>query len=295
MQRRDCLRALGALGLLVSFPILGGGQGVHTVNHVRDLRRGRWLSSDDLLARLTQASSVIIGERHDNPEHHRLERWLIARLSEREALGGVALEMLDSEQQAILRGIPGVLLAELPDNELQALLNWQGGWEWPAYGPTLRQVLRLGIPVQAANLPGPELRKIAKASQAPKIAQRVVRAQRAAIVQGHCGLLPESMIDGMLAAQIARDRAMADALTALPATSVLICGSGHARRDIGAALHANTPPLCLGLVELAPGQDWTSALPASIDDGPPFDIVWFTPAVGKRGDVCAALRERFAH
>lgn len=296
MQRRDCLRALVALSVLsmqnrVSGVARAGDSSA--MNRIRDLHRGAWLTTSELLARLYTVPALVVGERHDNPEHHRRERWLMARLAERKALGGVAMEMLDNKQGQALVGLPGALLSELPESELKALLGWQSGWDWQAYGPTLRQALRLGVAVRGANLPHQRIGEIVTAGQAPALPMAVAQAQRQALIEGHCGLLPEAMLDGMLAAQVARDRAMAEALAELPATAMLICGNGHARRDIGVALHAEHRPLCLGLVELGPGQHWTAVLPNSSDEGPPFDLVWFTPATG-RNDPCAALHERFA-
>ncbi|SFH61966.1 ChaN family lipoprotein [Modicisalibacter xianhensis] len=294
MQRRDCLRTLALLAMATAMPGLVSAGQEAAMQRVRDLRRGTWLTSDALLAELVRAPSVIVGERHDNPHHHRLERWLIAQLAARGVLGGVVLEMLDREQQALFEGVPGVLLADLPDSELRGLLGWQQGWDWAAYGPLVRQVLQLGLPLRGGNLSREAIHSLVMTNQAPSLPERVARAQRQAIIEGHCGLLPETMLEGMLAAQVARDRAMAAALALLPATAVLVCGSAHARRDIGVALHAGPAPVSLGLVELAPGQDWTAVLPESVDEGPPFDLVWFTPPAIRHEDPCAALRQRVA-
>jgi uncharacterized iron-regulated protein len=204
------------------------------------------------------------------------------------------MEMLDSEQQALLEAIPLAARRTLSDARLQERLDWQRGWKWADYGPTLRLALRLDVPVLGANLPATDIRQIVAADRLPTLPAAVARYQRQALIEGHCGMLPEAMLDGMLAAQVARDHIMAAALEALPATGVLVCGNGHARRDVGVALHAEGRPLCLGLVELAPGQHWSSALPASVDAGPPFDLAWFTNAVAGRGDPCAALKARFS-
>ncbi|SHF31477.1 Uncharacterized iron-regulated protein [Modicisalibacter ilicicola DSM 19980] len=294
MQRRDFLKMLVALAAIAGVPSLAAGEMSRAVNRIRDLRRGTWLSSSELLARLVTTPALVIGETHDNPEHHRLERWLIAQLAERRALGGVAMEMLDSEQQTLLRELPDGALGELSDAQWQEALDWQRGWAWSAYGPTLKLALGLGVPVRGANLPAAELREIVELNLAPELPLVVARNQRRALIEGHCGMLPDDMLDGMLAAQVARDQAMAAALDALPPTSVLVCGNGHARRDVGVALHARQTPLCLGLMELSPGRSWTEALPESVDDEPPFDLVWFTLPVADREDPCASLRERFS-
>nr|WP_299245266.1 ChaN family lipoprotein [uncultured Halomonas sp.] len=299
MQRRACLKMLLALaastGLSGIAPaILAQGSAGSGVNRIRDLRRNTWLSSSDLLARLMETPALIIGETHDNPEHHRLERWLIAQLAARGALGGVAMEMLDSEQQALLEKLPENARQAMSDARLQDALKWPQGWDWSAYGPTLQLALSLGVPVRGANLTTSEIREIVALNLAPELPLVVARNQRRALIEGHCGMLPETMLDGMLAAQVARDQAMAAALAALPPTSVLVCGNGHARRDVGVALHAKQTPLCLGLVEVPPGQTWRSALPTSVDAEPPFDLAWFTMTVANREDPCVALRERFS-
>jgi uncharacterized iron-regulated protein len=66
---------------------------------------------------------------------------------------------------------------------------------------------------------------------------------------GHCQLLPEAQVPGMVRIQIARDRSMADvAAAALRAaapqqTVLLLAGAQHAARDRGVPLHlAATDP-----------------------------------------------------
>ncbi|GAB2790138.1 ChaN family lipoprotein [Halomonas shantousis] len=295
MQRRDCLKTVAALGMLLACPAWATEhtRRMRAIGRVRDLHLQRWLDSAELLERLQAASAVIVGERHDNPEHHRLERWIVTQLAEHRRLGGVAMEMLDASQQARL-AIPPVQLASMSDDALASALDWNRGWDWSAYGPLVRNVLVRDVPLAAANLPASAVRDIVATDQAPELPPAVVDAQRHALVEGHCGMLPEAMLDGMLAAQVARDRAMAQALDALPATALLICGSGHARRDLGVARYLGAPVLTIGLVEVPPDvDDWRDALPRSVDQGPPFDLAWFTRA-HPRGDMCATLRRRFA-
>ncbi|EPC00118.1 hypothetical protein L861_08105 [Litchfieldella anticariensis FP35 = DSM 16096] len=295
MQRRECLKGFVALAALGMIPAaVADIEAVRPLGRVRDLRADIWLSETALMKRLLAAEAVIVGEHHDNPEHHRLERWLINRLAHYDQLGGVAMEMLDPSQQARLARHSTAELLALSEADLRNLLQWNEGWDWQAYGPTLRRVLELGVMPRAANLERQTIKELVAANQAPELPQVVIAAQRQALIEGHCNMLPEHMLDGLLAAQVARDQAMAVALGELPATAVLICGSGHARRDLGVALHSDGMPLSLGLIELAPSQnDWRSALPVSVDDAPPYDLAWFTPTV-ERGDVCGALRERFA-
>ncbi|WP_186764476.1 ChaN family lipoprotein [Pistricoccus aurantiacus] len=283
------LLALGAWGLLPQ-AVLGD---TGPLGRVWDTRQEKWLDTQVLRERLLEASTIIVGERHDNPEHHRLERWLVNILADAGRLGGVAMEMLDAHQQTLLEAHSLDYWCSLDDDQLQKALEWQEGWDWQAYGPTVRRVLELDVPLLGANLVGDEVRGIARAGKAPALSASVAEWQRQALIEGHCGMLPEDRLDGMLGVQVARDRAMAKALAALPEIGVLICGAGHARRDVGVARYMTPKPLTLGLVELPAGMaDWRQALPRSADSDPAFDLVWFTPSM-QRDDPCKMLRRRF--
>jgi uncharacterized iron-regulated protein len=61
-------------------------------------------------------------------------------------------------------------------------------------------------------------------------------AQQQEIVAGHCNMLPEMMVGGMVNAQVARDIWMARIIREQrPRDVVLIAGNGHVRKDIGVA------------------------------------------------------------
>ncbi|WP_440447152.1 ChaN family lipoprotein, partial [Pseudomonas aeruginosa] len=60
---------------------------------------GVTLSPQQLVARLAAAPRVIVGEKHDNPDHHAVELWLAQALGEYRAQGSLLLEMLEPGQQ----------------------------------------------------------------------------------------------------------------------------------------------------------------------------------------------------
>jgi uncharacterized iron-regulated protein len=68
----------------------------------------------------------------------------------------------------------------------------------------------------------------------------VASAQQQEIVIGHCNMLPEMMIGGMVNAQVARDIWMAKIIRdQQPRDVVLIAGNGHVRKDIGVGYWIN--------------------------------------------------------
>lgn len=299
MQRRAYIKQLLTLAACATVsPLSWSNQDTANQQSLRgrvwDANHQQWLSERQLQNLLFTASSVIVGERHDNSQHHRIERLIIDTLAQAGKLGGVAMEMLDREQQALIDAKSNRYWRSLDDAQLQSALAWQKGWDWDAYGPTIKRVFALDKPLLGANVVNDEVRTLVRANAAPDIPAPIVKFQQSAIVEGHCGLLPDDMIDGMLAVQVARDRAMAEALGGLPHTGVLICGAGHARRDIGASHYMTNKPLTIGLIEVEPQIiSPEQAQPTSIDAAPAFDIMWFTRAQ-QRDDPCASLRARFA-
>lgn len=115
-----------------------------TDGQIYDLHSGKIISSSELLADLATARHLIIGEKHDNAEHHQIELWLIQNLLIQRPQGSVLLEMLTSEQQPRVNQVK-CWLKDNPvvrDSRVQELLNWQKGWSWEMYGDIVMQLLR---------------------------------------------------------------------------------------------------------------------------------------------------------
>ncbi len=125
-----------------------------TDGQIYDLHSGKIISSSELLADLATARHLIIGEKHDNAEHHQIELWLIQNLLIQRPQGSVLLEMLTSEQQPRVNQVK-CWLKDNPvvrDSRVQELLNWQKGWSWEMYGDIVMQLLRGPYPLLNANI-----------------------------------------------------------------------------------------------------------------------------------------------
>ncbi len=117
------------------------------------------------------------------------------------------------------------------------------------------------------------------------------------MVESHCGHASREFAVRLVDAQRLRDGTMADVmLGAGEAGTVLITGSGHARRDYGVPLYvAERAPgarmLSVRLVEVRDGFDDPAAYLDAVADQPrPFDYLWFTPAI-ERPDPCEQFRK----
>ncbi|MBV4486572.1 ChaN family lipoprotein [Pseudomonas sp. SWRI153] len=275
---------------LLTLMLLAGCQHVApppVSGEIRELRSGKALTAQQLLERLAAPERVIIGEQHDNADHHAAQLWLLQSLGEQRAQGSLLLEMLNTDQQV---KVDAVRAAKSEPADLPAALAWQDGWDWNLYGPIVRFALTQPYPLLAANLDNSEIRAFYRnppaLSGAHSNAVSVKDTLLQQIGESHCGLLPESQMPAMLAVQQQRDRRMAERILAAPAPSILLAGAWHARKDVGVPLHlsdlgAGEAPAVLMLAEQ--GDAVTAAM---------ADYVWYTPAVPKP-DYCEQMRKQF--
>ena len=249
-------------------------------------------------ARLQGTTIALLGEVHDNAEHHR-ERTAVLR---RALLAGwrpaVVMEQFDTDRQADIersrREQP------LDTKHLIASAGAPRGWAWDHYAPPIELILQFDLPLFAGNLPrtlaarlsreevaavlGAEHRRELGLSKAPDAQWQAALTRE--IDLGHCGALPRSALAGMARAQWVRDAVMAQLLRAHAARgAVLLAGTGHVRRDIGvprwlADLDAQAV-LAVGFIE----ADADASAPN------PFDaVVSAVPA--PRDDPCEAFKAR---
>lgn len=257
------------------------------LGRIVDLASGRTIDPEQLLDRLARAERVLVGEQHDNPDHHALQLWLLRELSRLRPQGSVLMEMLNPDQQNKVDQARTAARAGQAITDPFNTLAWQPGWDWSLYGPLVMHQLRQPYPLLAANLDRAEIMQIyrqrptlgGERSGAAEVQERLL----ADIRESHCGLLPDSQLPAMLAVQQQRDRRMAEALLAAPQPSLLLAGAFHVRKDLGVPLHladlgAQVGSAVLILAEVGRSVDASMA-----------DYVWFTAAQPEQ-DHCAKLR-----
>jgi uncharacterized iron-regulated protein len=254
---------------------------------IRDLRSGQVLTAQQLLTRLAEPEQLIIGEQHDNADHHAVQLWVLRSLGEQRPQDSLLLEMLTPDQQP---RIDQVHQSITPPADLPGALAWQDGWDWNLYGPIVRFALTQPYPLLAANLNSAEIRTVYRNPPVLKGQRSNVESVKTVLLEqisdSHCGLLPESQMPAMLAVQQQRDRRMAERLLAAPRPSILLAGAWHARKDVGVPLHvvdlgATETPTVLMLAEQ--GAEVTATM---------ADYVWYTPATPKQ-DYCEQMRKQF--
>src|SRR5215475_5852687 len=280
------------------------------VGRIWDVKASAFIGEDALVARLVASRFVLLGERHDNPDHHALQAKLLRAMIAAGRRPAVGFEMLATDDApAVVR-----YLARSPKDAagLGDAVNWsRSGWpEWRFYQPIAQAALDANVPIVATNLSkaatdavrrnglsglGPTLTtQLRLGEPAPEMRLAMTRELR----DSHCGQMPDNAIDRMADIQWARDARMAASLTrgGQRDGAVLIAGAGHVRRDRGVPLHvAQQAPdatiASVAFVEVdAAGQkpaDYAAKFGA---DALPFDYVWFTPKVDE-ADPCEKLKK----
>ncbi len=237
----------------------------------------RQAAFDDILQRAVQAKYVLIGEIHPNPDHHRLQAQILQHMLDNGRKPAIVFEMATRAQQPVLDAISAKPPADL--NQIAGMLEWsETGWpDFAMYRPLFEIALKNGLKLRAGNLERSTVRRLGGREGAP-----LDSAERAAlgldkplaaksnedllqtIAEGHCNMMPESILPRMADIQRARDFTMAKALLDPANTdgAVLIAGAGHTRLDwgVGAILSADESNGVLSLAFMEATSDLTNAM-----------------------------------
>ena len=285
------------------------------VGQVYDVAAGETVEPAALARAAADARFVILGERHDNPDHHALQAWVLGAMTAQGRTPAVAFEMIDQGQAPALEAY----LNDHPNDAggLGPAVEWEErGWpDWDSYRPIAEAALAADLPILAANPSREETRTVGRQGFGALDADRTAalgletplpEAQRDQLLselrEGHCNLMPKDAMGPMANVQRLRDAVMADTLIAGAKAqdrgAVLITGGGHARADRAVPWYLrqrldDPDVLVVRFLEVRPEVTDPAAYLPERPAGAPraYDYVWFTPA-NERGDPCAELKER---
>ena len=231
---------------------------------------------------LLPADVILLGEQHDAPAHQAMQaaavQWLVAQ----GRLSALVLEMAEAghSTQALPPGAD--------ESTVRAALGWdEQWWPWEHYAGAVMAAVRAGVPVFGGNLPRASMASAMNNTALDQLLPAAALAdQRSAVREGHCDLLPEAQLPGMVRIQMARDQSMARTLAAAPRaagqTVLLIAGGGHVLRSRGVPVYL---PKNLELkVALAQAGKAQAAIESEAD---------LTPVTAELPpqDACAPLRK----
>ncbi len=290
----SCLLLLTACG--ASVPI-GAWQTTAVDDHalagrIWSVDEGRFVEPEALRARLAASRVVLLGEKHDNPDHHRLHAWL---------LGGLAGPAVPVLFEQLDHGEAQVIAEASDPAALRAAVDWdRSGWpDFALYAPKFAVLYAQEAPIRPAHPPRADVRA---AMQKPLDSHRFelslnrplpeagAAALREEIEASHCGHADPPLVEGMFRAQRFKDAIMAAALAEAAGEAgraVLVAGNGHVRRETGVPFYLPAiATVSVGVLEVVRGQ----VDPAKAAGGR-FDYVWFTPRVDEQ-DPCVKFAEQ---
>lgn len=254
---------------------------------VFDTRQAEFVERAALLDEAAATPYILLGEKHDNAEHHRLQREVVAAMIARGAQPALAFEQFDREHQEAISAAQAARRRDAESVAAAGKLD-RKAWRWPDYAPLVALALEHELPIVAANLSRADARAIVRAPARSGLAPPAASVRAALerdLIEGHCGQRPASLA-GMVEAQRARDAQLARALAGHP-SAVLITGAGHARRDRGVPLYLPAGPRVLSVAFVEADEDLRDPLRYAGIAG--YDYVWFT-ARAPREDPCASFR-----
>lgn len=274
------------------------------VGMIWDSQAGRFIAANDLFSRLEGASYLLLGEKHDNPDHHALQLRSLDHVLKAGNVSTVSFEMMSSEQQPLLRDLSPSRQESL--EQINEYLQWDNdGWDWEYYGPLLRSAIQAGVSINAANISNEEMMQVYAAPTPAEIEgvldEQTMAALEKDIDESHCGMLPESQFPAMVRVQQARDYAMAGSLSASSQQKlqVLIAGNYHIRRDLGVPNYLlskqsnllESQIVALAFMEVDEASNDPAEYLQQFGSVKAYDYIWFTPAVSDE-DYCASLRQQ---
>jgi uncharacterized iron-regulated protein len=270
-------------------------------------REQRFIDQSELVKRLAGNDYILLGETHDNSDHHKYESWVIDQLAAQKINAGVAFEMIDMQQ--------GKQLKKTKITSASQLISLLGktGWQYDTYyRPVFDSVFQAGFPFFPANIGRNQLMTMlsnGKEQLPAKMQQQLdanpLTAKQKAdmeeeISKSHCGMSTPEMTDAMILGQHIRDATMSDSLFEHKhqglETMVLVAGSGHVRKDRGVPHYLrnkdkNAKILTLAWLEVYKDANNVKDYAEYWGDAQlPFDYVWFTPQA-ERPDPCEEMRK----
>lgn len=272
------------------------------VGRIWDSAANKFIDAGELMSAIERASYLLLGEKHDNPDHHQLQQTILGYLIAQNRVSNIAFEMMDSDAQGLLDDIQAQSLADLAT--LESYLRWdEEGWDWIFYGPLIRAAYVADIPMAAANINADTMQQVYAETSLLEISSvldaSTVRQLNLDIDESHCGLLPDSQFPAMVRVQRARDNAMAKSMQspAANALSLLLAGNYHIRQDLGVPNYllaqdssvARNQIVSLSFMEVDPAQTEAIDYQPQFNEVQAFDYIWFTPVISDE-DYCASLQ-----
>ncbi len=283
---------------------------------------GEIIEMDDLVDDLLQADVIYLGEKHDNPEHHRLQRRIIQALIAKGRHPHLGFEFFSTSETPLLLDFVDSQRAhhsDVVEKRVEAMLRKQLGWDdksdtlWSYYLELLRLAKKKNLLAAGLDLSDAQKRRISRKGwdKLTEIEKRSIFSTHLddkiyqnymynIFSQVHCGIKNPGMQSRLYDTWVARNDTMAHTIAELHDTQpdrpvVVIIGGGHTEHNLGVVdrvrhLRPGISQVNVGFVEIAPTPSPVHDYLAPLElEGhapcPAHDYIWFTQRVSYQ-DPC---------
>jgi uncharacterized iron-regulated protein len=251
---------------------------------------------------------VLLGEVHDNPEHHAVRGDILSPrlepiLTTTDLRPAAVFEHVRTSQQLqidLFYRQAARSRRRLGAADLLRLLGWkESGWPTAeTFYPLFNAVLWAKLPIYPGNAVRERLRTIIKdpssadtdekaaLEAASRMPEPLLATLKEELAGSHCGKLPETAVGAMSMAQRYTDAHLAKVLVTTATKNgggFLLAGNGHVRSDRGVPWFVrqwapNRKLLSVMLIEVEPGVDEAARyVPRDREKTPAADYILFTP------------------
>lgn len=263
---------------------------ISAVERIIDTSNGNDVTLEALVNKLSNQEFILLGELHDNEQHHQQRGELIVAL--KSLAPTVVAEHLE-------RGNIFIFNDDLKDNLVLAGFDPKG-WRWPLHEALFSAIAKAEITLLGGNIPREIAKKIVREGndafpsellgiieQAP-LDESAKNNLDADLLNSHCGHINAPMLPGLQLAQRARDASMFNAMEQASKPVILVAGNGHVRLDYGipSLLRQYQPQsnfVSIGFIEDSVDLSDMDKLRAQ------YHYLWVTPKI-ERKDPCIGFK-----
>lgn len=186
---------------------------------------------------------ILLGEKHDEYNHHLAEYFIIKALHEIKNIN-VVFEMLSTDKQNKIDTAKADKENIKPPNLAKAI-EWEKSWRWKDYQNIVELVFYKDIKMSAGNLSKAEISTIYQGAQQLNgfvSTKNSVKEMIKTIIMNNHKIDTNStenstLLDMLVQIQQYKDRRMADIVVQSKEKAVLIAGRHHTDKRIGIPLH----------------------------------------------------------
>lgn len=209
---------------------------------------GKQVPTRLMLFRATNTRYILLGENHDNPDHHTIQANFIRAMARGERRPTIVLEMVTRRYNEQLNTFD--LTSDPKLDAFAKSLDWEKrGWNsWDIYRPIGLAAAQNNLRMAGGNLERKTTRAISKSglgslTEAERksfaldtdLPTSLAESLLEELKLSHCGMMSEKALPAMVNVQRSVDGSLADAMisTGKQYGALLIAGNGHVRKDRG--------------------------------------------------------------